>query len=168
MINKFYCFTAILDAATSGSDDEDNEFYDAQEEGGSVAEDSSLIFKIPMSSSQQRRNSTDAATGSSSEGEEGSSEKTQQVLVVTDNPDLQHLNANMDQIDRVSVHSNNSMTPILPLNKSGAVVKRRLKINDKPNYPLNLWSIIKNCIGKDLSKIPMPVNFNEPLSLLQR
>lgn len=46
--------------------------------------------------------------------------------------------------------------------------KRRSKVPEKPNYPLNLWSIMKNCIGKDLSKIPMPVNFNEPLSMLQR
>lgn len=34
---------------------------------------------------------------------------------------------------------------------------RRSRIPDKPNYSLNLWSIMKNCIGKDLSKIPMPV-----------
>lgn len=33
---------------------------------------------------------------------------------------------------------------------------------------ISLWSIIKNCIGKDLSKIAMPVVFNEPLSFLQR
>lgn len=46
--------------------------------------------------------------------------------------------------------------------------QRRTRVPDKPNYPLNLWSIMKNCIGKDLSKIPMPVNFNEPLSMLQR
>uniref|UniRef100_A0A8C7LGU4 Oxysterol-binding protein n=1 Tax=Oncorhynchus kisutch TaxID=8019 RepID=A0A8C7LGU4_ONCKI len=46
--------------------------------------------------------------------------------------------------------------------------KRRSHIPDKPNYSLNLWSIMKNCIGKELSKIPMPVNFNEPLSMLQR
>ena len=62
--------------------------------------------------------------------------------------------------------------------------KRRTHIPDKPDYPLNLWSIMKSCIGKvtlakyllsfdtknfkDLSKIPMPVNFNEPLSMLQR
>ncbi|XP_078083032.1 oxysterol-binding protein 2-like isoform X4 [Mustelus asterias] len=46
--------------------------------------------------------------------------------------------------------------------------KRRTQIPDKPNYSLNLWSIMKNCIGKELSKIPMPVNFNEPLSMLQR
>uniref|UniRef100_A0A674DYR6 Oxysterol binding protein 2b n=1 Tax=Salmo trutta TaxID=8032 RepID=A0A674DYR6_SALTR len=47
-------------------------------------------------------------------------------------------------------------------------VRRRSHIPDKPNYSLNLWSIMKNCIGKELSKIPMPVNFNEPLSMLQR
>ncbi|XP_065548230.1 oxysterol-binding protein 2 isoform X1 [Lathamus discolor] len=46
--------------------------------------------------------------------------------------------------------------------------RRRSRIPDKPNYSLNLWSIMKNCIGKELSKIPMPVNFNEPLSMLQR
>ncbi|XP_058877718.1 oxysterol-binding protein 1-like isoform X2 [Acipenser ruthenus] len=46
--------------------------------------------------------------------------------------------------------------------------KRRNRIPDKPNYSLNLWSIMKNCIGKELSKIPMPVNFNEPISMLQR
>ncbi|CAL8342948.1 unnamed protein product [Lota lota] len=45
---------------------------------------------------------------------------------------------------------------------------RRSHITQKPNYSLNLWSIMKNCIGKELSKIPMPVNFNEPLSMLQR
>ncbi|XP_071449037.1 oxysterol-binding protein 1 isoform X4 [Hetaerina americana] len=55
---------------------------------------------------------------------------------------------------------------------NGSVVtsrrKRRTRVPDKPNYPLNLWSIMKNCIGQELSKIPMPVNFSEPLSMLQR
>ncbi|EDW67761.1 oxysterol-binding protein 1 [Drosophila virilis] len=45
---------------------------------------------------------------------------------------------------------------------------RRTRVPDKPNYPLNLWTLMKNCIGKDLSKIPMPINFNEPISMLQR
>lgn len=31
-----------------------------------------------------------------------------------------------------------------------------------------LWSIIKECIGKDLSKVCLPVYFNEPLSALQK
>ncbi|XP_022252408.1 oxysterol-binding protein 1-like [Limulus polyphemus] len=46
--------------------------------------------------------------------------------------------------------------------------KRRTSIPERPNYSLSLWSIMKNCIGKELTKIPMPVNFNEPLSTLQR
>ncbi|XP_013784959.1 oxysterol-binding protein 1-like [Limulus polyphemus] len=46
--------------------------------------------------------------------------------------------------------------------------KRRIYIPEKPNYSINLWAIMKNCIGKELTKIPVPVNFNEPLSTLQR
>nr|XP_024214050.1 oxysterol-binding protein-related protein 1-like [Halyomorpha halys] len=32
----------------------------------------------------------------------------------------------------------------------------------------SIWSVLKNSIGKELSKITMPVVFNEPLSFLQR
>ncbi|XP_025090747.1 oxysterol-binding protein 1-like isoform X5 [Pomacea canaliculata] len=56
-------------------------------------------------------------------------------------------------------------------NAEGSLVPRRQRrkwIPEKPNISLNLWSVMKNCIGKELSKIPMPVNFNEPLSMLQR
>jgi len=37
---------------------------------------------------------------------------------------------------------------------------RRRTIPPRPNYSINLWSIMKNCIGKELSKIPMPVRLN--------
>lgn len=33
---------------------------------------------------------------------------------------------------------------------------------------VSLWSILKECIGKDLSRICLPVYFNEPLSVLQK
>ena len=33
---------------------------------------------------------------------------------------------------------------------------------------VSLWSILKNSIGKDLTRMTLPVNFNEPLSMLQR
>lgn len=42
---------------------------------------------------------------------------------------------------------------------SGVKRQRRSSIPERPNYSLNLWSIMKNCIGKDLSKIPMPVSW---------
>ena len=45
--------------------------------------------------------------------------------------------------------------------------QRRLRVPDRPDRSINLWSIVKNCIGKDLTKIPVPVNFSEPLSFLQ-
>lgn len=32
----------------------------------------------------------------------------------------------------------------------------------------SVWSILKKCIGLELSKITMPIAFNEPLSFLQR
>uniref|UniRef100_A0A8C3AA12 Oxysterol-binding protein n=1 Tax=Cyclopterus lumpus TaxID=8103 RepID=A0A8C3AA12_CYCLU len=61
-----------------------------------------------------------------------------------------------------------SMNQESPSQELVPLKKRRTCISDKPNYSLNLWSIMKNCIGKELSKIPMPVNFNEPISMLQR
>ncbi|VDM17160.1 unnamed protein product [Hydatigera taeniaeformis] len=46
--------------------------------------------------------------------------------------------------------------------------QRRTAIPPRPRISLNLWGVLKNCIGKELSRIPLPVNFNEPLSFLQR
>ncbi|KAM3724124.1 Oxysterol-binding protein [Dirofilaria immitis] len=46
--------------------------------------------------------------------------------------------------------------------------QRRTKIPERPQTSISLWSIMRNCIGKELTKIPMPVNFSEPLSVLQR
>lgn len=56
---------------------------------------------------------------------------------------------------------NNFTTPTLD-------PERRTSIPDKPNCGLGMWSLLKNCIGSDLTRIPMPVYFNEPLSMLQR
>lgn len=149
------------------SDDEENEFYDAQE-GGSIAsnEDTSFILKIPGPKSSQHLRDMSNDEDDRSTSSEGEDYKSQQVLVVSHKNDQQQLlNSNTDAAERTSVHSSSSLTP---LNQKNSLVKRRTRVPDKPNYPLNLWSIIKNCIGKDLSKIPMPVNFNEPLSMLQR
>ena len=52
--------------------------------------------------------------------------------------------------------------------RNRVVKQRRATVPEKPNISFSLWSIMKNCIGKDLSKIPVPVNFSEPTSMLQR
>ena len=43
---------------------------------------------------------------------------------------------------------------------------RRKVIPEKPNYSVNLWSIMKNCVGRDLSKIPMPVRLSACFCML--
>ncbi|XP_071998083.1 oxysterol-binding protein 2 isoform X2 [Engystomops pustulosus] len=77
-------------------------------------------------------------------------------------PDDWHLEDNVFHSSHESSYYDSKRKDLLPKKR------RRTRIPDKPNYSLNLWSIMKNCIGKELSKIPMPVNFNEPLSMLQR
>nr|XP_046265225.1 oxysterol-binding protein-related protein 1-like isoform X2 [Scatophagus argus] len=50
-------------------------------------------------------------------------------------------------------------------------VKRHRTCLPAPMFSRNdvsIWSILKKCIGMELSKIAMPVIFNEPLSFLQR
>lgn len=75
----------------------------------------------------------------------------------------------------VSVSGDNKMatTPNGPVpsffvDVKPTIANRRTIVPDKPQVRLNLWAIMKNCIGRDLSKIPMPVNFNEPISFTQR
>lgn len=46
--------------------------------------------------------------------------------------------------------------------------REQLPVLRDPNVKINIWGILKDNIGKDLSKITMPVYLNEPLSLLQK
>uniref|UniRef100_A0A669DYU3 Oxysterol-binding protein n=1 Tax=Oreochromis niloticus TaxID=8128 RepID=A0A669DYU3_ORENI len=54
---------------------------------------------------------------------------------------------------------------------SGTVLYRRRSCLPTPspsNTSISLWNILRNNIGKDLSKVAMPVQLNEPLNTLQR
>lgn len=139
-------------SASENEEEDDNEFYDALAEGGGTPnQHGDDLFTLNIRTGL-RRNSSD----SSSETEE--TRETKQVVVVTG----KHTNISRTGTER-SVESNENTAA-----SNTSKRQRRTRVPDKPNYPLNLWSIMKNCIGKDLSKIPMPVNFSEPLSMLQR
>ncbi|XP_066954246.1 oxysterol-binding protein 1 isoform X17 [Macrobrachium rosenbergii] len=102
-------------------------------------------------------------------------EELAENFIVHVNPSQAHKrsSSNVSQLseEMASLNGSQATTPT-----DGGVIQangqpkrqRRTIVPEKPNYPINLWSILKNCIGKELSKIPMPVNFNEPLSFLQR
>ena len=46
--------------------------------------------------------------------------------------------------------------------------RSRLPAPSPDTSAVSLWNILKNNIGKDLSKVAMPVQLNEPLNTLQR
>ncbi|CAL1535146.1 unnamed protein product [Lymnaea stagnalis] len=46
--------------------------------------------------------------------------------------------------------------------------RTRLPVPMFSRSEFSFWSILKQCVGKELSKITMPVVFNEPLSFIQR
>ena len=61
---------------------------------------------------------------------------------------------------------------ITPSGSAGSTVlcqRRSCLPSPSPNNStISLWNILRNNIGKDLSKVAMPVHLNEPLNTLQR
>ncbi|XP_051171697.1 oxysterol-binding protein 1 isoform X2 [Leptopilina boulardi] len=148
-------------------EDEDNAvFYDAQENDSYT-----LTFLNSLSRERDRTDSQGSDDGSSSECDPtvtADHTRNDTFLIVTDYESLPNSRVKSTELEKTAWQANNSSssssTGITTMPKR----KRRTRVADKPNYPLNLWSIMKNSIGKELSKIPMPVNFSEPLSMLQR
>jgi hypothetical protein len=46
--------------------------------------------------------------------------------------------------------------------------RKTLPFLRNPNQRINIWKVVKDSIGKELSKMAVPVYFNEPISFLQR
>ncbi|MBA0865716.1 hypothetical protein Goshw_014756 [Gossypium schwendimanii] len=128
---------------SSTDSDDDNERVDAAEE--ETDEDDHTFFDTRdiLSSSSFRSNGSDLRTSSFSSDDEGT--------IADDSED------NIDPYVK-SVGSN------FPS------IKRRKKLPDpvEREKSVSLWSMIKENIGKDLTKVCLPVYFNEPLSSLQK
>ena len=46
--------------------------------------------------------------------------------------------------------------------------RQELPFFKDPKMKISIWTVLKDSIGKDLSKITVPVYFNQPFSLLQQ
>ena len=55
-----------------------------------------------------------------------------------------------------------------PINNSKQTTRQTLPHTSHHTNDTSLWTIIKENIGKDLSRITVPVQFNEPLSMVQK
>uniref|UniRef100_A0A3B5ASQ4 Oxysterol-binding protein-related protein 3 n=1 Tax=Stegastes partitus TaxID=144197 RepID=A0A3B5ASQ4_9TELE len=77
-----------------------------------------------------------------------------------------------DISDNISMDnfSNGSERPNSGKLNSAVICQRRscLPTSSPNNSTISLWNILRNNIGKDLSKVAMPVQLNEPLNTLQR
>ncbi|XP_077915506.1 oxysterol-binding protein-related protein 3 isoform X5 [Halichoerus grypus] len=97
---------------------------------------------------------------SSSENE--ISEDDSYVSDISDNLSLDNLSNDLD----------NERQTLGPLLESGGEAKSKRRTCLPAPCPsastISLWNILRNNIGKDLSKVAMPVELNEPLNTLQR
>ncbi|XP_061574322.1 oxysterol-binding protein-related protein 3 isoform X5 [Cololabis saira] len=76
-----------------------------------------------------------------------------------------------DISDNISIDNfSNEMESERPNSEGAALCQRRscLPSPSPNNSTISLWNILRNNIGKDLSKVAMPVHLNEPLNTLQR
>lgn len=172
----------------NGDDDQfvnDDEFHDA------VEDVTQFSVTLPRQKSlMHQRNPSNISKLYLQESDISSEDEDQQLIKVTMHSNKEQTNVSADASQQSNVaqsqqkqsNSNNSSSNLLTnankkqtasdLSSLKNAIKpyreRRKEIMPRPNYSLNLWSIMKNCIGKDLSKIPIPVNFSEPLSMLQR
>ncbi|KAL9271586.1 Oxysterol-binding protein-related protein [Drosera capensis] len=130
------------EASASGSDDDNDRVYAAEEE---TDDDETPFFDTRdfMSSTSFRSNGSDVKISSVSSEDEG-------------------LN---------NVESEDEIDPsIKSVGASFPSVKRRKKLPDpvETEKGVSLWQMIKDNIGKDLTKVCLPVYFNEPFLSLQK
>ncbi|KAI3384809.1 hypothetical protein SNEBB_005587 [Seison nebaliae] len=70
-----------------------------------------------------------------------------------------------EQINENEVKSENRITP---RSRDSKVEPKVWRFPSKQDQTFGIWSILKNLVGQELSKVSMPVELNEPLSFLQR
>lgn len=136
-------------------------FFDAQ----SHADQSEQIF---LSESQASESSDDESCVSSTSEESFSRSRNNSIK----SKSKEYLGESESRADsRRRTHSSQTDHEVLIENSSDDRLKvySRSKLESvRQNKSVNIFAILKPMIGKDFSKIAMPVILNEPLSMLQR
>lgn len=127
-------------SAVDDEDDSDMEFFDALSRASS--------FRSAASLQNRRISAIDAIF-----------EEDQLPAPLVDNSRVEQQDQAAGAMRRVS-------TAKLSLGVVG--VRTTLPPLDGKKDKLNIWGILKDSVGKDLSKISIPVGLNEPMSFLQR
>lgn len=151
-----------------------DEFLTANEAIPSKGEDSTFLRPKPGISSPMRRKSifADFAGVSESESDEdeeffdavGAGEIEVVEMPVT-SPGLKALEMPASTEEFFEDKTAQIMTGFIGY-EDPPRVRLAMDADDRPK--ISLWGILKSMIGKDMTKMTLPVSFNEPTSLLQR
>ncbi|KAG5942152.1 hypothetical protein E4U59_001313 [Claviceps monticola] len=87
------------------------------------------------------------------------------VVEVVDVAQKPHDDSAQDQ-NEVVVSGNIDISSAFKGYENGIRLRLKMDSDDRPK--ISLWGILKSMIGKDMSKMTLPVSFNEPTSLLYR
>ncbi|RNA08157.1 oxysterol-binding 1 isoform X4 [Brachionus plicatilis] len=153
-------------------DDDEDQYYD-DEFHDAVEDVTQFSVTLPRQKlSMHNRNPSNLSKLYIQESDMSSGDDDEQTIKVTMQTNKQEENGKLPNSTQSTALSatkkKTSSAEIQLVNNKRPMRQRRTQVPIRPNYSINLWSIMKNCIGKDLSKIPIPVNFSEPLSMLQR
>ncbi|CDJ61640.1 Oxysterol-binding protein, related [Eimeria maxima] len=146
--------------STSDSDDEAHEsleFFDCDDELADDGMVESLGLPDPQKQQQQQQAESREGASGASASEPGSRQSSG--------------GSNNNFIGPVFSPAANAAATLAAASPhiGGATPGQRLALpKPRTEFKVNLWSVLKDCIGRDLSRIAMPVYFNEPTSFLQR
>lgn len=139
----FSCRFSVLSTEGTASDSEDDhERGDAAEEETDDDENAFFDTRDFLSSSSFKSSGSDLRTSSFSSDEELYSFESEDDV----DPSIKSVGKNFPHVKR----------------------RKRLPEPVEKEKGISLWSMIKDNIGKDLTKVCLPVYFNEPLSSLQK
>lgn len=93
---------------------------------------------------------------------------TNQTIYTSDDDDDQFEDACDNEIINYKPYSTEDITPSLIFKRFGTLSRRNQLPVNKETAGFSVWSFLRHCIGKDLTRVTMPVTFNEPLSFTQR
>jgi len=144
-----------------------------QRTGSKTAEDDEKLEQHPSPD----KGSTSSTSENRTRGQEGETSDEEDMFFDAET----FVMAEERQQDEAAPPAPNRATTMDISLEGGAYTRRSfqgypLKGNFRQTFPLtndnkpeiSLWSILKSAIGKDLSRISIPVYFNEPTSMLQR